>query len=269
MAQLRLFVLILVLPGTPACLTARTAKGIHGDLVQLQARLDAVERLGDQRQQQIRELRQVLDQATALMTEGSADVGAKEAKAEVDIAALQARVDELSAKLESGAHQRAEAENRFETRMAALEQSEERVIDKVAPSIPDDKEQLWAQAGARLKAGQRETGRHFYRVFIQRFPDDPRAPQAYLALGQSLVEDKQFPKAAAEFQRLLDTYPRSPEVPTAMWRLADAFVQLRFCTDARSLLGDLVRRFPKSPPAAEAAKELRTMRKLPRAACTS
>jgi len=35
---------------------------------------------------------------------------------------------------------------------------------------------------------------------------------------------------------VLETYPRSPEVPEAMWQLSSAFVQLRFCTDARSLL---------------------------------
>jgi len=242
---------------------------MRADVAEARVRLDAIDRLGDEHKTQLAELQQVLDRATAVLAAGSADVGVKEAKEEKDIAALQARVDEIANAFEDQGRKRAEAQNRMETRVATLEQSEARLIDRVAPAVPDDKEQLWLQAGARIKEGQREQGRHFYRVFIQRFPDDPRASQAYLALGQSLVEEKQFAKAAAEFQRLLASYPRSPEVPTAMWKLARAFVELRFCTDARSLLGDLVKRFPKSAPAAEAEKDLKSIRRLPRAACTS
>ena len=111
--------------------------------------------------------------------------------------------------------------------------------------MPDDKDQLWQQAGQRLASGQRDDGRRFYRVFIQRFPQDPRAPQAYLAIGMSFVQESKYPNAAAEFQKILDTYPRTPEVPEAMWQLSRAFVELHFCTDAaRSLLSDLIKRYP-------------------------
>ena len=54
--------------------------------------------------------------------------------------------------------------------------------------MPDDKDQLWVQAGQRLAAGQRDEGRRFYRTFIQRFPQDARAPQAYLVIGQSFIK---------------------------------------------------------------------------------
>jgi len=153
--------------------------------------------------------------------------------------------------------------------VAALEQGAARILDKVAPLLPDDKETLWNQAAERTKAGQTSQGRHFYRVFIQRFPADPRAAEAYLAIGHSFMNEKQYPNAAAEFQRLLDTYPRASEVPEAMWQLSLAFIQLHFCADARSLLGDLVKRFPKSSPAADAQAAIKSIKKLPKAACTS
>ena len=135
--------------------------------------------------------------------------------------------------------------------------------------MPDDKEQLWAQAAQRLASGQRDDGRRFYRVFIQRFPADPRAAQAYLAIGMSFVQESKYPNAAAEFQKVLTVYPSAPEVPEAMWQLSLAFVQLHFCTDARSLLGDLVKRYPKSPRANDAKTELKTIAKLPKTSCTS
>ena len=95
-----------------------------------------------------------------------------------------------------------------------------KIADKVAPTMPDDKEQLWQQAAQRLASGQRDDGRRFYRVFIQRFPADPRAAQAYLAIGMSFVQESKFPNAAAEFQKVLTVYPSAPEVPEAMWQLA-------------------------------------------------
>jgi TolA-binding protein len=239
------------------------------DLEETRSRLDAIESLGVERQKQIAELREVLDRATTLLTANSADTGGKEEKAEADIAALQTRVDGLAAAVGAANQRWAAEQDRIENRLAALERSEAAIVDRVAPTLPADKDQLWVQAEERIKSGQRDEGRRFYRAFAQRFPQDPRASQAQLAIGISLVEEKQFARAAAELQRVLDTYPRSPEVPQAMWQLSRAFVQLRFCTDARALLGDLIKRFPKSPSAASAQREMKTIRKLPRAACTS
>ena len=157
----------------------------------------------------------------------------------------------------------------FESRLAALEQTQSKIADKVALTMPDDKEQLWAQAAARLSSGQRDEARRFYRAFIQKFPQDPRAPQAYLVVGQSFAQESKYPNAAAEFQKVLDNYSSSPEVPEAMWQLALTFSQLKFCTDARALLGDLVKRYPKSPRAADAKSQMKQLAKMPKSACTS
>ena len=130
--------------------------------------------------------------------------------------------------------------------------------------MPNDKEQLWAQAGQRLASGQRDDGRRFYRVFIQRFPQDPRASQAHLAIGMLFVQESKYPNAAAEFQKVLQDYPTSPEVPEAMWQLSLSFVQLRFCGDAKALLSDLVKRYPKAARAGDARGELKSIPKLPK-----
>ncbi len=182
---------------------------------------------------------------------------------------MQGRIEEIGHNVDQQTRQDTDAQNRFETRLAALEQTQNKIVDRVAPEMPGDKDQLWAQAGQRLASGQRDDGRRFYRVFIQRFPQDPRAPQAYVAIGMSFVQEGKYPNAAAEFQKVLNTYPSSPEVPEAMWQLSLSFVQLHFCTDARALLSDIVKRYPKSPRASDARGELKSIGKLPRSACTS
>jgi TolA-binding protein len=255
--------------GVPACVTNSEGQKMRADIVDLKAKLDQIEKRDKEYKEQVVRLRTVLDQATKLLTRNSADVGAKAAKAEQDIAALQGQIAELSHTAEQQNRQTIDQQNRLETRLAALEQTQSKIVDKVAPTMPDDKDQLWQQAAQRLASGQRDDGRRFYRVFIQRFPQDPRAAQAYLAIGMSFVQEGKHPNAAAEFQKILTVYPSAPEVPEAMWQLSLAFVQLHFCTDARSLLGDLMKRYPKSPRANDARNELKTIAKLPKASCTS
>jgi TolA-binding protein len=255
--------------GGVACMTTGEGEKMRADIASLRTKLDEIEKRDKEYKEQVVRLRTVLDQATKLLTRNSADVGAKAAKAEQDIAVLQGRIEELTHTIEQNNRQSVDERNRLETRLAALEQTQNKIVDKVAPSMPDDKEQLWQQAAQRLASGQRDDGRRFYRVFIQRFPQDPRAAQAYLAIGMSFVQEGKHPNAAAEFQKVLTVYSSAPEVPEAMWQLSLAFVQLHFCTDARSLLGDLVKRYPKSPRANDAKNELKTIAKLPKASCTS
>jgi TolA-binding protein len=252
-----------------ACVSSGEGEKMQADIKDLRARLDEIDKRDKEYKEQVVRLKKVLDEATSLLTRNSADVGAKAAKSEQDIAAMQGRLEEMTHAEEMQARQLADENNRLETRLAALEQTATKIVDKVAPVMPDDKDQLWTQAGQRLAQGQRDEGRRFYRVFIQRFPADPRAPQAYLAIGMSFVQESKFPNAAAEFQKILDTYPKANEVPEAMWQLSHAFVELHFCTDARSLLGDLMKRYPKSARAADAKSELKSIAKLPKAACSS
>lgn len=267
--KLRGAVAALIMLAMPACLTVRQGEKIQANLATVHARLDEIDGWDEEHRRQVAELRRVLDQASALLAANDADVGAKEEKAEADILALQQRVEDMTRALQTDGQQDREELIRSEARVAALEQSEARIVDRVIPSLPEDKEQLWQQAGERLASGQTEEARRFFHVFIRRFPEDSRSPRAYLEVGRSFALERQFPRAAAEFQRVLDMYPRSPEVPDAMWQLSMAFLELRFCTDARSLLGDLIKRYPKSPPATHAQKEMKTIKRLARNACTS
>ena len=260
---------VIVLATTSGCMTRMEGRRLQTNLADLRLRLDDVDKLDQTHQEQLVELRTVLDKATALLTANSDDVGSKEKEAETDIAALQAQIERLSQAIDQHHRERVDDQGRFGARLASLERSEAAIADRVAPLLPDDKDQLWRQAAIRLASGERDEGRRFLRVFIDRFPQDPRAPQAYLLIGGSFLQEKRFSSAVAAFQRLLDTFPSSPEVPEAKVQLSSAFVQLRFCTDARSLLRDVVKRYPRSTPAAEARRELDVVEHLPKANCTS
>jgi len=260
------------------CVTATEGEAMRTETAALRARLDAMDKRDADGRQQLQRLRAVLDEATALLTRNSADVGAKAVKAETDIAALGGRIAELQHALDGVARELGAERVRLEARIAALEQgqtrladTQQKVVDKVAPTIPEDKEALWREATVKMGAAQNEEARRFYRAFIQRFPQDSRAPQALVAVGQSFIAERRHAQATAELQKVLDAYPRAPEVPEAMWLLAATFVELKFCTDAKALLADLAKRYPKSPRAAEVKDRMRQIDKIvrDRTRCTS
>jgi len=228
------------------------------DIAQLRQRLDTMEVRDRDINQKVVQLRSVLDEATALLGRNSADLGARVAKSETDIAAMTGKVEE--AKYLVGELQK--QVNAASTTLGTLQQNQQRIVDRVAPTMPEDKEALWKEAQRRLGEGQRDDARRFLRSFIQRFPDDPRAPQGLLQVGISFVQELKHSNAVAEFSNLIQRFSRSPEVPEAMWQLAESFVVLKFCGDARAMYQDLAKRYPKSPRAPQVKERLHNLQKI-------
>jgi TolA-binding protein len=113
-----------------------------------------------------------------------------------------------------------------------------------------------------MSGGMREDGRRFLRGYIQRFPQDPQTPKAYLELGKSYALEAKPTQAVAEYNRVLEGFPKSPEVAEAMWLMAEAYVDLKFCRDAAALLQDLGRRYPRSPRANDAKAKVKEVQRL-------
>jgi len=244
------------------CVTTGQGEKMSADISQLRQRLDVLDVRDRDINQKVAQLRSVLDEATALLGRNSADLGARVAKNETDIAAMTGKIEE--AKYLVG-----ELQKQITTKVATLEQTQgqllqnqQRIVDRVAPTMPEDKEALWKEAQKRLADGQRDDARRFLRSFIQRFPDDPRAPQGQLQVGISFVQELKHSNAVAEFSNLIQRFSRSPEVPEAMWQLAESFVVLKFCGDAKAMYQDLAKRYPKSPRAAQTKERLHNIQKI-------
>ena len=234
---------------------------IRADISQLSKRMEAIEtRTNDQ----MARLRKLLDEATGLLERNSADLGTKVAHNESDIAALTGKLEEAKYLLD-------ELQKQLATRLAAVEQTQQKttqeqqkIIERVAPTMPEDKEALWKESQNRLAGGMREDARRFLRSFIQRFPSDPRASQAQLQVGQSFAQEFKHGLAVAEYLAVMSRFSRSPEVPEAMWYLGESYVAMKYCTDAKAIFQDLSKRYPKSPRAAQVKERLREIQKIAR-----
>jgi TolA-binding protein len=256
-----------VLAFLAGCVTTGEGEKMSRDIAQLRQRFDALELRDKDINEKVVQLRKVLDEATALLGRNSADLGARVAKNESDIAALTGKLEEakyLVGELQKQVTQATTKVAGMEQTQQQLQSTQQRIVDRVAPTIPEDKETLWKESQRRLAEGQREDARRFLRSFIQRFPDDARAPQAQLEVGVTFVQELKHSLAVAEFSNLIQRFPRSPEVPEAMWQLAESFVVLKFCGDAKAMYQDLAKRYPKSPRAKLVRDRLREIQKIAR-----
>jgi tol-pal system protein YbgF len=256
-ARLSLAAPLLLVLGA-SCVTSGEGEKMQADINKLRERLDALDRRDVDINEQVTRLRTVLDQATGLLSRNSADLGTKVAKNESDLAALTGQLEEAKHLLDD----LQKKVNDTQSRLGGVEQTTNKIVDTVAPPIPQDKEQLWKEAQTRLNAGQRDDARRFFLAFIQRFPQDARAPQAHIFVGQSYAVEGKPQAAGGQFQKVLDNYKSSPEVPEAMFLLAQSYVELKFCSDARIILQDLEKRYPRSGRVKDARVKLRELQKI-------
>ncbi len=230
------------------------------DIRELRERLDSLDRRDVDINEQVARLKKVLDQATSLLSRNSADIGTKVAKNEGDIAMVNGQVEEARHLLEQLQKQIVEQNNR----LASIEQTQTKIVERVAPTLPEDKETLWREAQSRMASGSRDDARRFLRSFTQRFPQDARVPQALLILGQSFAVEGKHTQAVAEYLKVMDTYRTAPEVPESMWLMAQSYAELKFCSDSIAVLTDLTKRYPKSARVNDAKTKLRELNKIAR-----
>jgi len=254
----------LVLSGilSTACVTSGEGEAMRAETAKLAGRLDEMESRYAEAIRDMERLRTVVDEANALLKRNSADLGARVEQQEQDFRKLRGLLAEIQHLTESIEKSQSEGLADLTARVAVLDANQQKLIDKVAPTMPDDKEALWVAAQERLTAGQREEARRFFKSFVTRFPQDPRAATGRLAIGKAYALDGKHSLAAGQYQKVLSDYAKSAAVPEATFELGRSFLELKFCADARALFIDVARRFKRSPFAAKARQQAAGVKRL-------
>jgi TolA-binding protein len=247
-APLLLFLLLFVGAG---CYTSKEeGQALRRDLDKLNKHLheDVV-----QSRKERKELQKVMEQATALLTRNSADVGAQ-------VDRLQARIDKLTGQVE----EQQKKVNDLDQQLAKLSVQVDRLSSGAPPPnqppIPADPNALFKLAQSKLAAGEQEEARRLLRHFRSNNPTDSRVDQAQLMLGDSYFAEQQFAKAIVEYKKILEQHKKSRIYPDALYKTGMAFYQLKFCSDAKVFLDQLIKRHRRYRQAARARKVLRLIR---------
>lgn len=112
--------------------------------------------------------------------------------------------------------------------------------------------------GAKFKDAQAA-----FETFITAYPKTALLPSAHYWLGSSLYQQKQFPKAAEVFGKVVADWPNDPKAPDALLARANAQAEAKDEKGAIQTLHALIEKYPTSPAVDTARVRLKTLQPPP------
>ena len=247
------------------CMTTSEGDKLKKDIAELKSKLATAQLHAEKGRKQLKE---VLEKATAMLNRNNADVGAQ-------VERIESNLRKVNGTQEANSKQLADLQKKFSDFQAKVDVKLERLTSgapqQKKPPVPEDKNKLYAAAQAQASSGKYAEARRLLRHFISRFPKDSRVPQAYQTLGNTYYREGKFAKAIQEYRTIFEQHKKSKVYPSALHKIGMSFYQLKFCTDARGFLGELVRRYRRHKQVGSAKKVLKLIRRFRknRRFCTS
>ncbi len=109
-----------------------------------------------------------------------------------------------------------------------------------------------------VKSGSKDEAVTALRKFLGEHPRHEYADNAQYWLGEAFYAAKDYKNALVEFRATIETYPRGNKVPDALLKVGYCYAALGQTEKARAVLEQVVNLYPRSEPAALAAKRLET-----------
>ena len=128
----------------------------------------------------------------------------------------------------------------------------------VAPVAAGDAGEDYRAAVELVKAGKTDEAIAALHAFLQKYPRHDYADNAQYWLGETYYAQKDYQHALAEFRATIETYPRGNKVPDALLKVGFCYQSLGQPDKAKAVLEQVVSLYPKTEPAALAAKRLET-----------
>jgi tol-pal system protein YbgF len=130
-------------------------------------------------------------------------------------------------------------------------------------SIRDEKlsaSELYQMAKQAFDKAEYDAARDGFEELIKRFPKAKNADNAQFWIGEIYYREKWFKKAIVEYQKVIENYPKGNKIKSALLKQGYAFSNIGDKSNARHILNDLIRRYPKSNEAAIAQQKLKQMK---------
>jgi TolA-binding protein len=238
-------------------------------VAEAKARDERISTLEERSEQKARELEDLLQRATAVVTRNSADAGAQVEAMREQLAKLEGVVEELRYKVESLATEQATYKADLEQRLATgtLKPGAKPVLDPA--SIPADAEGHYKAGQAAYQAAEHEKARALFREFLVRYPRDAKAGNAQYWIGASYLQENKPAAALGELRKVISDYGKSTAVNVALYGMADAFFRLKACRDAQDAADALIKRKPEKALLDRVKKLVSELKASPKGFCTS
>lgn len=235
----------------------------------IEAQRAAMDESLGQAQTKMRELEELLERATQVVTRNSADLGTEVTQLREELQGLRGELAEIQQSVVGNSQRMTEQQRLFEERIEVVARRAGVDMPVDESQIPDDRDAHFAAANAALERDEHSVARALFREFVSRYADDEHADDALYAMGHSYLEQGQARSALAQFRAVLSRYPRGDAVDRTLFDMGEAFYRLHACDDALSALNALLQAHRDSPLAAETRTKIREIRRSPSGYCES
>ncbi len=176
------------------------------------------------------------------------------ARAKGDLETSQHRLDQVEKNLKS---LQGDTDARFAALKGAGALDDYTARQKLAAlPRPDDKNAVFTAALKEEQTGDKGVARQMYEEYARRWPTDPRTAEARFRSGDIAFGQKRWREALLAYGKVAEDFPRADLAPDAMLGAAESMVNLDMKDDAKSVLEQLVEKYPKSKAAARAKARL-------------
>jgi TolA-binding protein len=127
------------------------------------------------------------------------------------------------------------------------------------PPAGTSAESLWLNAFRDYSSGRDELAMMEFNDYLKYFPTAENAASAQYYVGQLYNRAKMFDDAVKAFDAVLERYPDNPKTPDAMYGKADALAHGGHRTEAAAEFKDFLARFPTHSLARNAQAQLRDL----------
>jgi tol-pal system protein YbgF len=205
-------------------------------------------------QQKIDELNQAARRSGADLGVGLSRLQDEFARAKGELEVEQHRLAELDKAL---AALKADTDGRFAALKGAGALDTFEARQKAAGlGRPDDRSAFLALAQKEEAQGDKGVARELYEEYVRKWPKDAGAAEAGFRAGELHAAQRRWRDALLAYGRVAEGFPRHELAPDAMLGAATAMVELGMKDDARSILEQVVDRYPKTPAAGRAKQRL-------------
>jgi tol-pal system protein YbgF len=229
--------------------TKSEGQALRKDVTALQAKLATKEQSLDE---QIAQLKKVLDDSAKLLKRNSADLGLEVEQLRADVRTANGLVTSVNSSINDlkGAFDAYHKQN--DARLDAIEQRLAQ-LESGKPAPNSSPEDLWRLGSAAFEAAKYNDAIEIFKRLTTSYPSHERADDALYFRGQAYTNLKDWEKAIGIYQQLVDKYPDGSFTDDGLYFAALAAQQLKQCTEARTYLGIIKSKYPKSNVAKQAS----------------
>jgi tol-pal system protein YbgF len=139
----------------------------------------------------------------------------------------------------------------------ALPTSKAEYLSPAPTAAPAEADKVFAEGMRLYKAKKYTEARAKFSRYLKEQAKGAKAQEAKYYLADSFYKEGNYQQAALEFHRMAGQFPKSVLAPAALLRQALSYQKLQQTGSYHQTLNKLIKSYPKSPEAKEAAKWLK------------